>query len=77
MCLARDEDSIILGLFSEARLATMTLNTITPRFPGMAMELDKKVSINHAHFLARPLTSGPRPRKSSLRVPRAHPKRGA
>ena len=52
MRLARDEDSIILGLFRRDRLllATMTLNTITPRFPGMAMELDKKVRINHAHF---------------------------
>jgi hypothetical protein len=51
MRLARDEDSIILGLFRGKRLlATMTLNTITPRFPGMAMELDKKVSIPHAHF---------------------------
>ena len=51
MRLARDEDSIILGLFRRDRLlATMTLNTITPRFPGMAMELDKKISINHAFF---------------------------
>ena len=51
MRLARDDDSIILGLFRRNRLlATMTLNTITPRFPGMAMELDKKVRINHAHF---------------------------
>jgi len=51
MRLARDADSIILGLFRRDRLlATMTLNTITPRFPGMAMELDKKVSIDHAHF---------------------------
>jgi hypothetical protein len=51
MRLARDEDSIILGLFRRRRLlATMTLNTITPRFPGMAMELDKKVSIDHEHF---------------------------
>jgi hypothetical protein len=28
----------------------MTLNTITSRFPGMAMELDKKVQIEHPHF---------------------------
>jgi hypothetical protein len=51
MRLARDEESIILGLFRRSRLhATVTLNTITPRFPGMAMELDKKVLIKHAHF---------------------------
>lgn len=51
MRLARDRDSIILGMFRRKRLlATMTLNTITPRFPGMAMELDKKVDIEHAHF---------------------------
>jgi hypothetical protein len=51
MRLARDKDSIILGMFrGERLLATMTLNTITPRFPGMAMELDKKVAIEHPHF---------------------------
>jgi hypothetical protein len=51
MRLARDEESIILGLFHRHRLnATITLNTITPRFPGMAMELDKKVSLDHAYF---------------------------
>jgi hypothetical protein len=51
MRLARDRDSIILGMFRRTRLlATMTLNTITPRFPGMAMELDKKVRIAHPHF---------------------------
>jgi hypothetical protein len=51
MRLARDEDSIILGLFRGRHLhATLTLNTITPRFPGMAMELDKKLSLDHAHF---------------------------
>jgi len=51
MRLARDRDSIILGMFRGTRLlATMTLNTITPRFPGMAMELDKKVHIAHPHF---------------------------
>ena len=51
MRLARDHDSIILGMFRGSRLlATMTLNTITPRFPGMAMELDKKVDIAHPHF---------------------------
>jgi len=51
MRLARDRDSIILGLFRRRRLhATVTLNTITPRYPGMAMELDKKLSLRHAHF---------------------------
>ena len=51
MRLARDRDSIILGMFRGSRLlATMTLNTITPRFPGMAMELEKKVDIAHPHF---------------------------
>jgi hypothetical protein len=51
MRLPRDRSSIIIGLFRGQRiLATMTLNTITRRFPGMAMELEKKVFINHAHF---------------------------
>jgi hypothetical protein len=51
MRLARDTDSIVVGLFRRSRLlATMTLNTITPRFPGMAMELEKKVQIEHPHF---------------------------
>ena len=51
MRLERDEESIILGLFRRKRLhATLTLNTISRRFPGMAMELDKKVVIPHAHF---------------------------
>ena len=51
MRLARDRESIIVGLFRRNRLlATMTLNTITPRFPGMAMELEKKVRIEHPHF---------------------------
>lgn len=51
MRLARDQESIILGMFRRnCLLATMTLNTITPRFPGMAMELDKKVRITHPHF---------------------------
>jgi len=51
MRLARDEESIIVGLFRRKRLlATMTLNTITPKFPGMAMELEKKVRIEHPHF---------------------------
>ena len=51
MRLERDEESIILGLFRRRRLhATVTLNTISRRFPGMAMELDKKVVIAHEHF---------------------------
>ena len=51
MRLERDEESIILGLFRRRRLhATVTLNTISRRFPGMAMELDKRVVVRHAHF---------------------------
>ena len=51
MRLARDCESIILGMFRRTRLlATVTLNTITPQFPGMAMELDKKVEISHPYF---------------------------
>ena len=51
MRLPRDEDSIIIGMFRGAKiLATVTLNTITERFPGMAMELEKKVHLRHAHF---------------------------
>ena len=51
MRLPRDRESIILGLFRRRRLqATVTLNTISPRFPGMAMELDKRVRLDHAHF---------------------------
>ena len=49
--LPRDSDSVIIGLFRGERiLATVTLNTITERFPGMAMELEKKVRLRHAHF---------------------------
>jgi hypothetical protein len=51
MRLARDPDSIIIGMFRGDRiLATVTLNTITKRFPGMAIELEKKVRLRHAHF---------------------------
>jgi hypothetical protein len=51
MQLPRDPDSIIIGMFrGEKILATVTLNTITERFPGMAMELEKNVRLRHAHF---------------------------
>jgi hypothetical protein len=51
MRLARDQDSVIIGMFRGERiLATVTLNTITERFPGLAMELEKKVRLRHAHF---------------------------
>jgi len=54
MRLPRDGDSIILALFSNKTVrATVTLNTITPRFPGMAMELEKGVVINHPSFHSR------------------------
>jgi hypothetical protein len=51
MRLARDPDSVIIGMFRGERiLATVTLNTMTERFPGMAMELEKNVRLPHAHF---------------------------
>ncbi|HEY9594626.1 MAG TPA: hypothetical protein VHE79_09115 [Spirochaetia bacterium] len=51
MRLPRDEDSIILALYrGHQLLATVTLNTPTRRFPGMAMELEKHVTIDHAYF---------------------------
>ncbi len=51
MRLLRDHDSIILGMFRGRRLlATLTLNTPTRRFPGMAMELEKRLNLHHAHF---------------------------
>lgn len=51
MMLARDPDSIILGLYRRGTLrATLTLNTPTPRFPATAAELEKGVKIDHPHF---------------------------
>lgn len=51
MRLARDADSIVLGAFrSEECLGTLTLNTHTPRFPRMAMVLEKHVDIDHPYF---------------------------
>lgn len=51
MRLPRDDNSIIIGMFRGERiLATVTLNTITKSFPGMAMELEKKVRLRHPHF---------------------------
>lgn len=51
MRLPRDPHSIILGLFRRGSLkATVTLNTIGPRFPGMAMELEKGVIVPHEQF---------------------------
>ena len=49
MRLERDSDSIILGLYSSFNrlLGTVTLNTITDKFPKMAMELEKKVILDH------------------------------
>lgn len=51
MILPRDADSIILGLYCETKLhASVTLNTPTEQFPGLAMELEKGVSIEHPFF---------------------------
>ncbi|MFP4431491.1 MAG: N-acyl amino acid synthase FeeM domain-containing protein [Spirochaetota bacterium] len=52
MALERDSDSVIIGLFEDLRiLATITLNIRTPRFPGLAMELEKGVAIDTPEFL--------------------------
>jgi hypothetical protein len=51
MVLERDIDSVIIGVFRDDLLyATLTLNTVTDRFPGLAMELEKKVRIEHPYF---------------------------
>jgi len=51
MELPRDRDSIILAIRKESRIVgTITLNTITPSFPGMAMELEKGVMLDHPFF---------------------------
>lgn len=51
MMLDRDSDSIILGLYRRGTLrATLTLNTLTSRFPATAAEMEKLVSIDHPHF---------------------------
>jgi hypothetical protein len=52
MALERDSDSVIIGLFEDLRLlATITLNIRTPRFPGLAMEMEKGVAIDTPDFL--------------------------
>lgn len=52
MALERDSDSVIIGLFEDLRiLATITLNIRTPRFPGLAMEMEKGVAIDTPEFL--------------------------
>jgi len=57
MRLERDSDSIILGLYSSFNrlLGTVTLNTITDKFPKMAMELEKKVILDHPAFHSKDL----------------------
>ncbi len=52
MKLERDSDSIILGLYSAFNklLGTVTLNTLTDKFPKMAMEMEKKVVLQHPAF---------------------------
>lgn len=52
MRLKRDADSIILGLYGSFNrlLGTVTLNTITDNFPFLAMEIEKKVVLNHPAF---------------------------
>jgi hypothetical protein len=53
MELQRDRDSIILALWKDGKIVgTLTLNTITPEFPALAMELDKGVSIDRPFFRA-------------------------
>lgn len=55
MRLQRDYDSIILGLYNiyNKLLGTVTLNTITDNFPALAMEIEKKVILNHEAFHSR------------------------
>lgn len=51
MILPRDNESIILGLYEADKVVgTLTLNTRTKNYPGLAMELEKKVNINHPYF---------------------------
>jgi hypothetical protein len=51
VCADATADSIILGLFRHNELeVSVTLNTITDRFPGLAMELEKQVSLDHPYF---------------------------
>ncbi len=53
MELPRDRDSIILALWRDGKIiGTLTLNTITPDFPALAMELDKGVVIDHPFYRA-------------------------
>ncbi len=57
MKLPRDEDSIILGLYNSFNklLGTVTLNTITEKYPMMAMELEKKVHLDNTAFKSKEL----------------------
>jgi hypothetical protein len=56
MMLNRDSDSIILALYRRGTLrATLTLNTLTSRFPGTAAELEKQVRIDHPYFRSHEL----------------------
>ena len=57
MRLERDCDSIILGLYNiyNRLLGTVTLNAITDKFPKMAMEIEKKVILDHPAFRSKDL----------------------
>lgn len=51
MRLERDCESIILGAFDGGWCyATVTLNTITNAYPGLAMELEKGADLDHPFF---------------------------
>ena len=51
MQLERDDDSIILGhLFKEELWGTMSLNTPSPRYPGLAMLLEKGFKVEHNEY---------------------------
>jgi hypothetical protein len=51
MELPRDSHSVILGLFLDDALhASVTLNTPTAEYPGLAMELEKGVRVDHPYF---------------------------
>lgn len=51
MELPRDKESIILAIRKDARIVgTITLNTISPDYQGLAMELEKGVKLDHPHY---------------------------
>ncbi len=51
MILERDTDSVILGLYDDDKiLGSLTLNTRTRRFNKLAMEIEKKLEIEHPFF---------------------------